>query len=443
MTPFGRLYVASDRRSLRLGDHCSKVGSGATPRGGESVYTSAGVALIRSQNIYNDRFERRGLAHIDDDAADRLRIVTVEEGDVLLNITGDSVARVFRAPRDILPARVNQHVAIIRPLKQDLDARYLQYYLRSPEFQDFMLGIASSGGTRNALTKAMIEDFEVVCPPLSEQRRVGALLAGIDDRIELARRESHVLDRLLQRLFQSWFVDFDPVVAAVDGRPATAVPPGLAKLFPAEFESSDLGATPAGWSMTTLRSLSGRPQYGFTASAVDEPTGPKLLRITDMNKQPWIDWDEVPYCECKDSDRAKYRLHRNDVLVSRMADVGKACIIEDDAVDAVFASYLIRFPFDASDAYFAYYFLRSPAFIEYADSAAGGTVQSNMNAQVILDAPLPLPPAELRAEFGRLARRVRAKIDANLRLIKRLADTRERLLPELIGGDLRMTVEKA
>ena len=112
--------------TIRLGEVCGKIGSGATPRGGSEVYRSSGVAsLIRSQNVHNNRFFYYGLAYLESRHANELANVTVEAGDVLLNITGDSVARCTQAPGDVLPARVNQHVAIIRPNRTRLNARFL------------------------------------------------------------------------------------------------------------------------------------------------------------------------------------------------------------------------------------------------------------------------------------------------------------------------------
>ena len=92
----------------------SKIGSGATPRGGSSVYVESGPALIRSQNVYDHQFKTDGLVFLSSEAASALRGVTVEKNDVLINITGDSILRVTMVPETILPARVNQHVAIVR-----------------------------------------------------------------------------------------------------------------------------------------------------------------------------------------------------------------------------------------------------------------------------------------------------------------------------------------
>ena len=151
--------MASDWEVVSLVEHCKKIGSGATPRGGSSVYLEEGeITLIRSQNIYNDGFKRDGLVFITEEAAGKLKNVIVEENDILLNITGDSVARVCMVDNQVLPARVNQHVSIIRPKESSFNPLYLRYQLVSPQIQQLLLNYASAGATRHALTKSMIEN---------------------------------------------------------------------------------------------------------------------------------------------------------------------------------------------------------------------------------------------------------------------------------------------
>ena len=130
----------------KLADVCTKIGSGATPRGGKEVYLREGPnALIRSQNVYNTGFKHDGLAFISDEHADALRHVEVFPNDVLLNITGDSVARVCQVDPQVLPARVNQHVTIIRPKPEELDPRFLRYYLAAPGYSGAPLVVGRLG----------------------------------------------------------------------------------------------------------------------------------------------------------------------------------------------------------------------------------------------------------------------------------------------------------
>jgi type I restriction enzyme, S subunit len=238
--------------TIRLGSVCDKIGSGATPRGGKEAYKGGATALIRSQNIHNDVFEREGLVFLDDVQAEGLRNVEVLPNDVLLNITGDSVARVCQVPDDVLPARVNQHVAIIRPKPTLLDARFLRYALVAPDMQARLLALSSAGATRNALTKGMIEALEIEAPSLPEQKAIAAVLGALDDKIELNRRMNVTLEAMARALFQSWFVDFDPVRAKQEGRLAVSMEKPTAALFPGEFQHTEIGEIPQGWELRSL-----------------------------------------------------------------------------------------------------------------------------------------------------------------------------------------------
>lgn len=172
------------RRSLK--ELTTKIGSGATPRGGGGVYVSHGPALIRSQNIHDSWFQPEGLVRLTREHATGLRNVTVERGDVLINITGDSILRCCVVIDAVLPARVNQHVAILRTNEQMLPL-ILQKQLVLPAMKRYMLG-HSAGGTRKAITKRHLENFLLTIPPLREQRQIAQLLGALDDKIESNRR---------------------------------------------------------------------------------------------------------------------------------------------------------------------------------------------------------------------------------------------------------------
>src|SRR5262249_39934149 len=113
--------------SIQLGEITTKVGSGATPRGGSDSYQRTGTALIRSMNVRFEGFSNDGLVFLNKSQADALNEVTVRSGDVLLNITGASIGRVTQAPPYMDGARVNQHVCIIRPIAE-IDGEYLSKY---------------------------------------------------------------------------------------------------------------------------------------------------------------------------------------------------------------------------------------------------------------------------------------------------------------------------
>jgi type I restriction enzyme S subunit len=157
----------------RLGSITTKLGSGATPRGGEASYLSEGITLIRSLNVYNDRFEDAGLAFINEEQASALDNVTVKSRDILLNITGASVARCCMTPDRYLPARVNQHVMIIRVDPSKADPFLVHAAINSDERKRQLLSYAQKGSTREALTKEMISAFEVTLPTTTLMRQFG------------------------------------------------------------------------------------------------------------------------------------------------------------------------------------------------------------------------------------------------------------------------------
>ena len=226
----------------KLANYCNKIGSGSTPRGGKGEYLDYGISLIRSQNVYNTGFSDDGLAFIDDTQADELRNVEVQSQDVLLNITGESVGRCCQVPDRILPARVNQHVVIIRTNKDRLDPGFLRYYLITPLAQGKLEGLSSSGATRRALTKGMIESLEIPIPPIGEQRKIAAILGSLDDKIELNRRMNATLESMAQAIFQSWFIDFDPSKIGSGQMPACRAThdPKVLGPFPSTIKDAEL-----------------------------------------------------------------------------------------------------------------------------------------------------------------------------------------------------------
>jgi type I restriction enzyme S subunit len=162
-----------------------KIGSGATPKGGKGAYKEEGTPLFRSMNIYDSCIITKNLAFIDDEQAAKLKNVIVEPNDVLLNITGASVARCTIIPSAYTPARVNQHVAIIRLDSPELSSEYLLHTLISTNGKARLLSNAQGGATREALTKLDIEKFKIVVPPIELMKKFSAIARPIVKQKEI------------------------------------------------------------------------------------------------------------------------------------------------------------------------------------------------------------------------------------------------------------------
>ena len=175
---------------------CSKIGSGATPKGGKTAYINEGISLIRSTNVFDFNFEYNELAHINQNQADALANVIVEPNDVLFNITGVSVARCCMVPNDVLPARVNQHVMIVRPIKGETMSYYIMFTLCAADNKAKLLGIGQSGSTREAINKQELESFEVPLPEDSTLNQFGAAAKDIYEYIHVDVKETRVRDEM-------------------------------------------------------------------------------------------------------------------------------------------------------------------------------------------------------------------------------------------------------
>lgn len=181
-----------------------KIGSGATPKGGREAYQEEGIALIRSMNVYNGKFEYKDLAHISDEQAAKLDNVIIKESDVLLNITGASVARSCVVPNQILPARVNQHVCIIR-CKECIEPIFLNRLLIDDNYQKLLWEIAGSGATREAITKQQVERLKIILPPIELQNQFADFVRQVDKSKVAVQKALGETQTLFDSLMQEYF----------------------------------------------------------------------------------------------------------------------------------------------------------------------------------------------------------------------------------------------
>ena len=336
---------------------------------------------------------------------------------------------VFFVPTDFWPLNTALYV---RDFKGN-DPRFISYFLRSLDFSNCSDKAAVPGLNRNHLHEEAVR----IPVTVAAQRAIAHVLGTLDDKIELNRRMNATLETMARALFRSWFVDFDPVRAKMEGRD-TGLLKDIADLFPDRLVDSELGEIPRGWMVRTLGHLCHKPQYGYTASAKSEPIGPQFLRITDINKEPWVSWSRVPYCEATDDELWRYRLSKGEVLIARMADPGHGILVEED-MEAVFASYLIRFkPIKGRHGRLLQYWLTSDAYWQLVRGQAAGTTRVSLNAKVLSLFPLVVSSDAVASAFGAVVGALRDRVVKNVTEMQSLAAVRDALLPKLVSGELRV-----
>ncbi|MCP9827135.1 restriction endonuclease subunit S [Synechococcus sp. L2F] len=295
---------------------------------------------------------------------------------------------------------------------------------------------AAGGSAQPILNKGDFSRLEIFLPPLAEQKAIAAVLGALDDKIELNRRMNATLETMARALFQSWFVDFDPVRAKLDGRQPIGLDPDTAALFPSSFQASLLGLIPHGWKADTLKNRASRIQYGFTQRATEKPNGPHFLRITDIGGGR-LDWASVPFCQATDEELEKYRIIDGDIFIARTGASTGESFYAVEPPQAVFASYLIRLQYPSRGiGRLVGEFARTPDYASYVAGIIGGSAQPNASAQALAGATMAFPTEAIADAFYRTVRPLDLMRAANDRESHALTTLRVTLLPKLLSGEM-------
>ena len=369
-----------------------KIGSGSTPRGGDSVYISEGTTLIRSQNVYNNEFSTDGLVYIDEKTAEKMKGVSVEKEDVLVNITGDSVARCCLVHDAVFPARVNQHVAILRTNPKKLLPHFLAFYMVSPFMQAKMLSWAGTGGTRKALTKGMLEGFEIPLPPVDVQDKIVQKIKTYNDLIENNRRRIQLLEESARLLYQEWFVHLR---------------------FPGHKQVKITDGVPEGWSKEPLENLLVL-QRGF-----DLPVSKRIEGSVPIYASTGINgFHNVA------------KVKGPGVVTGRSGSLGTVMYVAKDYWPLNTTLWVKEFK--KASPIFATYLLRAMKLEGY----NGGAAVPTLNRNDVHKVDVLCPESKLMNEFEVQVENIFKQIDKLKEYNEKLAQARDLLLPKLMSGEL-------
>jgi type I restriction enzyme S subunit len=381
--------AAPDKRSIAIGPFGSSLKA--------DLYVPSGVPVVRGQNIKDGgELDESDLVFVEPETAARFPACLLNEGDLVFPHRG-AIGRVGIVGKRQMLMSSSMMKLTVDPLKAD--PRFVFYYFRGPGQNELLMRASTVGTPGIGQPLTSLRDIPIQLPELHQQRAIAEVLGALDDK----------------------------VIAN------TTLAESIAELAMAEFSRAYQRAH----QVLTLSELV-TTQYGLTTSA-HELHGPKFLRVTDINKKPWIEWDSTPNCTVSNLELEKYRVSPGDILVARMADPGKAAFIDEGDPESVFASYLVRLkPHDPAQALYLYYFLKSPRYLEYAEGAMTGSVQRNMNAKVIVATDISVPESDHILQFNAAVRPLRRLIQSHLDENHTLAMTRDALLPQLMSGNLRV-----
>ena len=374
--------------------------------------------------------------------------VRVRNGDLLFSWSGQPETSIdafwWRGPDGWL----NQHIFRVTT-DANVDTTFCYYLLRylKPNF----VGIARNKQTTGLghVTKRDLESMEVAIPVLPEQRAIAHVLGTLDDKIELNRRMNETLEEMARALFKSWFVDFEPVRAKMEGRwhrgeSLPSLPADLYDLFPDRLVHSELGEVPEGWAVRGLPEIMdyqegpGIRHWQYTNSA----EGIRFINIRCIQ-----DGDILLYTanrietEEADGKYAHFHLKEWDIVVSTSGTLGRSAIVRSSHLPLVLNTSVIRFrPIgDLISFSFLYGYLNSPIFLNELEMSASGSVQKNFGPMHLRRIRTLCPPYDCLQRYDEIAGPLVRQVIAKRAESDALAAQRDALLPRLVSGEVAIT----
>lgn len=417
--------IADDWPLVPLESIATKVGSGATPRGGRAAYPDEGIPLIRSQNVRFEGFTENGLAFLTEAQAARLDGARVAANDVLLNITGASIGRVCVAPEGMDGARVNQHVCIIRT--PAVEPAFLAAYLASPQVQG-AIAQGNYGATREALTKAQILEMPVPTPPPAEQRAIIEVIGLASAKLRNGVAHAALARSTLQELRTAALNAAASGILTADWREENAADVsrlleelrhqanGNGKPVP-EPDVDALGELPPEWPATSLGLLIDRIEAGKSVRAEGRAADESewgVIKVSAMSWGTFLEDENKAVLDDRLINR-EYEIRAGDLLFSRAntEELVGATVLVSSARDQLLLSdkSLRLVPREGIDKAWLNYILASgPARRQFSERATGTSdSMRNLSQQKILATTLPLPGTNEQAEIAR-------RVDAILQL---------------------------
>ena len=394
-----------------------------------------GIPFVRGGDIGDGGINTAVKDHIRPEFTDRVQSKLTRPFDVAF-ITKGTVGRVGMVRPGQPPSVFAPQVCYWRSLAPDqLEPRFLFYLLTSAEFQAKLDAVKTHGSmAADYVSMTDQRDFRLTFPPIREQKAIAAVLGALDDKIELNRRMNATLEAMARALFQSWFVDFDPVRAKLDGRPPAALDPATAALFPEHLEDSQLGHIPKGWTAQRLPdAIEVNPRRTLKSGTI----APYL----DMKNLPTQGHSAEEVNDREFSSGTKFR--NGDTLLARITPclengkTGYVDFLEAGQVGWGSTEYIVLAPKPPMPPQFGYLLARSDALRTHAiQNMTGTSGRQRVPSECFNTFWLALPPPAITRRFDELTAPLMAKIKANSTESRTLATLRDTLLPKLLSGEL-------
>ena len=412
------------------------VSGGGTPSTKDISNFGGDIPWITPKDLSGspDRYVSQGARNLSKKGLDNSAARLLPAGTVLLS-TRAPIGYVAIAAS---PVTTNQGFRNL-VLKDGFSPEFIYYWLTNnvPELERH-----ATGSTFKEISGTAVKQINIPVPPFSEQRAIAHVLGALDDKIELNRRMNETLEAMARALFQSWFVDFDPVRARMEGRD-TGLPKEIADLFPDRMVDSELGPIPDGWTTSALEDhLDATRGLSYKGSGLSE-TGLAMHNLNSVYEGGGYKYDGLKHYDGPYKDR--HIVHPGEVIVANTEQghdrllVGHAAIVPRRYRSGLFTHHLYRVRVkDPLDAEYVCHMLNTVAMHDAVSGYATGTTVNMLPMDALRIPRILLPAPRIVAVFGTFAATVRGKAETIHDESENLARLRDALLPELVSGTLRV-----
>ncbi|MFQ5732838.1 MAG: restriction endonuclease subunit S, partial [Planctomycetaceae bacterium] len=377
-----------------------------------SDFVAQGIPFINTGHIEpGGRLSLHRMNYISHECFDKLRGGGVTRGDIVYCLRGSTIGKTARV--DLDEGTIASSLVIVRALDNS-DQDFLYYYLTGPDGSQQARKF-DNGSAQPNLSAKMLSGYPIHLPPLAEQKAIVRILGALDDKIELNRRMNETLEAMARAIFKSWFVDFDPVRAKLDGRQPPGMDADTAALFPDHFVHTDLGLAPKGWTIRPVGEVI--EAVGGGTPSTKEPT------FWDFGKHHWAtpkDLSNLNTPILLDTNRkltdaglkkvSSGLLPKGTLLLSSRAPVGYLAISEVPvAVNQGFIA--MKCNRNASN-YFMLNWCREN--MDEIERRASGTTFQEISKRSFRPIPMAVPPSQLVGSFDDAVGTMYQRIAVNL-----------------------------
>lgn len=402
-------------------------------------FTECGVPVIRGSNLSADvstRLFDEGFVFVSTGKAKEFHRSLARRGDLVFTCWG-TINQVGLIDES---TRFDEYIVSNKQMKVTLDRsradpRYIYYVFSGPDKQAEILenGIGSSVPGFNL---GQLKAHQLFLPPLAEQEAIAGLLKQFDDRIDLLRQTNATLESIAQALFKSWFIDFDPVRAKVEGHEPGSMDAATAALFPDAFQESAMGPIPKGWRPGTLADAADLNARSWTAKRA-----PPVIAYVDLAGVKSNVFDTIQRFMFGDApSRARRELRAGDTLVGTVRPGNRSFgfISEAEAGLTGSTGFAVLSPREPEATTFTYLCATRDESIERLAALADGAAYPAVRPEIVAATPCVLPSKAALTKFASITEPLMRSISANALRARTLANTRDTLLPRLISGKLRL-----